>query len=92
MKTKTIQINGTNVSCSHESKHDPKTGLTHIQLTVEVGDIKTIHNMHIGPNGKAVPAAYGQAEIQADFEKFRLDCATEAESKNRVKTFAESVE
>jgi hypothetical protein len=92
MKTKVIQINGTGVSCSHEVVRDQVTGHSHIELTVEVGDVKTTHHMTIGAVDQPVSTNYGQEQAQKDFDAFRLRMASLAESHSRVKTLAEGVE
>ncbi len=92
MKSKTLEVNGTSVACAHEVVHEPKTGHTHIELTVQAGDTKTTHCMTIGSADKPVNPNYGKDQLQADFEKFRTDCANMVESRNRMKTLAQSVE
>jgi hypothetical protein len=103
--TKTIEVNGTSVDCSHEVATDAVTGKTFVRLKVKANDadgVETEHRMTIGPyvepNARnvgpadALPIAYDQAAAQRDLDAFRQHHAAVAESNLRAKKFASSLE
>jgi hypothetical protein len=101
-KMKTIEINTTNVVCSHEIKTE-KNGRTSVTLTVKAGDgPETTHIMTIGPtkedsgvamkSSDLLPVNYDQAASQRDFDKFRNDHAALAESNMRAQKLAAVLE
>jgi hypothetical protein len=94
MKSKTIPVNGTDVVCSHEVKVD-RNHQTQIHLTVAAGSgddaVSVSHVLTVGASDGPLPAGYGPAEMQADFDKFRQQHAELCETKLRAKKLAAGV-
>ena len=93
---KTYQINGTDVSCSHEIKTDEETHLTAVHVTVKAGDgndaIELTHVLTIGAEDHPLPEGYDTESLQRDLDVFREKHARMAESKLRAKQLAKSLQ
>jgi hypothetical protein len=95
MRMKTYQINGTDVTCSHEIKTDEKTHQTAIHVTVKAGNesdaVELTHVLTIGSADDPLPVNYGDTELQIDLDVFRLKHCQLAEGKLRAKRIAKSL-
>jgi len=87
----TIQVNDTDIRCSHEIKTD-EHHQTAIHLTVKAGDVETTHVLTIGSQDEPLPINYGTAELQKDVDAFREKHAALAEGESRAKTLAKGLE
>jgi hypothetical protein len=89
---KTIKVNGTDISVSHEVKTDAKTQHTSVHVTVAAEDVQTVHVMTIGSVDKPLPASYDGAALQKDVDSFKAECAAMCESRLRAKRLAQSIQ
>jgi hypothetical protein len=91
---KTIQVNGTDIQCAHEVKIG-KNHQTEVHLTVSAasGDasVSMVHVFTVGASDSPLPAGYGPAEMQSDFDTFRQKHAELCESKLRSKKMAAGI-
>jgi hypothetical protein len=93
---KTINVNGTDVTCVHEIKTDDKTHTTAIHVNVKAGDgvdaVELTHVLTIGAEDRPLAAGYDSAALQKDLDEFRQKHAELAESKLRAKKLAQSLQ
>ena len=87
---KTFIVNGTEVRCFHEVKHDAQHG-TAVHVTVEAGDVLLTHVMTIGSMDRPIPPTYDLPALQKDLDDFRQRHAELAEGKLRAKKLAEGL-
>jgi hypothetical protein len=88
---KTIQVNGTDVACSHEIKTDEQHHTT-VHVTVKAGEgtdaVELVHVLTIGSVDEPLSIGYDTAALQKDLDAFRLKHCQLAESKLRAKKLA----
>jgi hypothetical protein len=93
---KTIRVNETDVTCSHEIKVDKKTHHTCIHVTVTAGNgddaVELTHVLTIGSVDEPLPVGYDGATLQKDLDDFRERHAKMAESRLRAKKLAKSLQ
>jgi hypothetical protein len=91
---KTIKVNGTDVSVSHEVKTDEKTHHVCIRCkfshTVSGKSIE--HVLTIGAEDEILPVNYNKEQLQKDIEVFKQKHAELFESKIRAADIASQLE